>query len=144
MVNHLPEGLQESGARSPITYSRVLLVEGKSSFQFFKALLRVLRLLNLIEIRNFGGVTDFSAYLEALVATPGFTNVVSLGIIRDAEDSAQAAFASVCSSLRTARLDQPERPSSVTSGSPRVSVFILPDCAASGMLETFLCARFEN
>jgi hypothetical protein len=140
MSSTLPAGLQKAHARSPITYSKVLLVEGMTPFQFFKALLQHIGLLNEIEIRNFGGVTDFSVYLEALIATPGFGNVISLGIIRDAEDDANNAFASVCNSLRRVGLDVPPSPLSITAGKPKVSVFILPDCAAPGMIET-LCMQ---
>jgi hypothetical protein len=61
----LPDGLQLPGSRHPITYSKLLLVEGQDAFQFFKALLRYLRLLDEIEIRNFGGVDDLGM-LETL------------------------------------------------------------------------------
>lgn len=42
----LPAGLQHPGSRHPIAYSKLLLVEGQDAFQFFKALLRHLNLLN--------------------------------------------------------------------------------------------------
>jgi hypothetical protein len=138
MSSPLPLGLQKPHARSPITYAKVLLVEGMTPFQFFKALLKHINLLDVIEIRNFGGVTDFTVFLETLIATPGFDKVESLGIVRDAEDNANSAFASVCASLGRAGLDVPASSLSITTGKPRVSVFILPDCVAPGMIET-LC-----
>src|ERR1041384_7496333 len=116
MSSPLPAGLQKAHARSPITYSKVLVVEGMTPFQFFKALLRHIDLLDVIEIRNFGGVTDFTAFLEALIATPGFDKVESLGIIRDAEANASNAFTSICDSLRRAGLDVPTSPLITTIG----------------------------
>jgi hypothetical protein len=144
MSSPLPAGLQKAHSRSPISYSKVLVVEGMTPFQFFKALLRHIGLLNVIEIRNFGGVTDFSVFLEALVATPGFDNVESLGVVRDAEEDANGAFASVCDSLRRAGLDEPARPLAITTGKPNVSVFILPDCVTPGMIETLCMQAVEE
>lgn len=139
-ISGLPQGLQRPGARSPISYSKVLLVEGQTPFQFFKALLRNLGLDNQVEIRNFGGVKDFSAFLKALVGTDGFDKVTSIGIVRDAEENADSAFDSVKDSLIRANLTAPATPKSISHGNPVTSVFILPDCVQPGMLET-LCLQ---
>jgi hypothetical protein len=136
----LPDGLQLPGSRHPITYSKLLLVEGQDAFQFFKALLRYLRLLDEIEIRNFGGVDDLAEYLRTLTATPGFSDVTSLGIIQDAELSLDTTFQSVCNSLRKAGFSEPQQLAVPVIGKPNVSVFILPDCSNPGMLET-LCLQ---
>lgn len=136
----LPDGLEEPLSRAPITYEKILAVEGHDAFQFFKALLRQLTLLTNIEIRNFGGVGDLSDFLDLLVITPGFERVTSLGIVRDAETNAESAFQSVCGGLSMAALSVPEHPMSIADGNPKVSVFILPDCENPGMLET-LCLR---
>jgi hypothetical protein len=136
----LPADLQSPRSRSPITYSKVLVVEGSDAFQFFKALLRHLGLLTEIEIRNSGGVEEWLAYLRTLVGTSGFAEVTSLGVVRDAEANAESAFESVCSGLRQVKLGVPPQPGAITEGNPRVSVFILPDCVNPGMLET-LCLQ---
>jgi len=47
--------------------------------------LKHLDLIDTIEIRNSGGVTDLSKFLEVIKSTRGFENVDSLAIIRDAE-----------------------------------------------------------
>lgn len=139
----LPAGLQLPQSQSSITYSKVLVVEGHDAFQFFKALLRHLGLLDKIEIRNSGGVGDIPTYLETLVDTPGFDRVISLGIVRDAEDNAGSAFQSVCSGLKQAKLSAPQRVTEIADGTPKVSVFILPDCVNPGMLE-MLCLQAVN
>jgi hypothetical protein len=136
----LPPRLNLPRQRTPITYSKVLVVEGNDAFQFFKALLQRLDLLDSIEIRNLGGVTDWNDSLRALAETSGFPEVKSLGIIRDAEEDADAAFRSVCSGLRQNSLATPRRPNAVENGVPSVSIFILPDCVNAGMLES-LCMQ---
>lgn len=137
----LPDDLQYPESRSPITYSKVLLVEGRDAFGFFKALLKHLNLLTQIEIRNTGGVDQLADYLGTLVITPGYSSVASLGIVRDAEDQdVDSVFSSVCSTLSKHNLSLPEQPMAIAEGKPRVSVFILPDCTNRGMLET-LCLQ---
>jgi hypothetical protein len=117
-------------------------VEGRDTFPFFMACLRELNLLHVVEIRNMGGIDELDAYLDTLQSISGFNRVTSLGIIRDAEaETAELAFESVCHSLRRAGLPVPTRPMTPTVGEERqVSVFILPDCANPGMLET-LCLQ---
>ncbi len=136
----LPPDLQSPESRSPITFSKVLTVEGRDTFEFFKALLRSLDLLNTVEIRNFGGVTDLTERLELLTITPGFERVTALGIVRDAETDAGRAFQSVCNSLTQVGFPVPPQPMVSTEGRPKVSVFLLPDSVSPGTLET-LCLR---
>ena len=140
----LPEGLQNPQSPQPITYNKLLLVEGQDAFQFFKALLRHLNLLSDIEIRNFGGVNDLD-FLGTLDITPGFDRVISLAIIRDAESNdAVSAFDSVSSKLKQTGFDVPLRPMTSTGGSPKISVFILPDCINNGSLETLCLQTVKN
>jgi hypothetical protein len=133
------EGLQDAQSRQPITYDKVLLVEGKDAFYFFKALLRHLQLLSQIEVRNYGGVDDLD-FLQTLRITDGFDSVTSLAITRDAEADSAGAFTSTCEILRQAGFDIPLRSMISTVGSPKISVFILPDCINNGSLET-LCMQ---
>ena len=136
----LASDLQYPQSRSPISYSKVLLVEGRDAFEFFKAMLRHLGLLSEIEIRNFGGVGELADYLDTLRITSGFSGITSLGIVRDAETDADSAFRSVCNALTKSGYGVPSQPTMVADGSPGVSVFILPDCVNPGMIEN-LCLQ---
>lgn len=139
----LPAGRQSPHSRKSIEYSKVLVVEGRDDFEFFIALLRNLGLLPEIEVRNAGGEIK-EEYLKTLIATRGFPNVVSLGIVRDAEkENAKSAFDSVCNGLKKVGLSVPEKPLAVVDGEPNVSVYIMPDCENPGMLET-LCLESVN
>ena len=107
---------------------------------FFEAFIEHLSLDN-IQIQNFRGVNELRGFLLVLVNAPGFRETVqSVGIVRDAEASAEGALQSVQSSLSNARLPMPNQPDS----SPAVTVLILPGNNSPGMLETLLNETFAN
>ena len=121
-----------------------LLVEGNDQRNFFEAFLdHVGR--SEVQVHDFGGVYELRGFLLALVDAPGFPETVrSVGIVRDAEESAASAFASVRSSLENAGLPAPARPEERTGAGPAVMVLILPDGSQAGMLETLLCDSFAG
>ena len=129
--------------RGPIESEIQILVEGNDQRNFFEAFIDHLSLAN-IQIHNFGGVGQLRDFLEGLVDATGFQAVKSVGIVRDAETSAQAAFQSVQSSLRNAGLSVPNRPEDRIGSSPAVTVLILPGNDRPGMLETLLCQSFAG
>ena len=121
-----------------------LLVEGNDQRNFFEAFIDHLSLAD-IQIQNFGGVTDLRPFLSILVKRSGFRETVkSVGIVRDAEISAQAAFQSVQSSLSNAGLPVPNQPERRAGSSPAVPVLILPGNNRPGMLETLLNETFAD
>ena len=91
-------------------------------------------------------------YLEALMGRTGFDAVESLGIIRDADNSAENAFRSVQSSIADSGLPVPpsltNRRAVANEGDAwmalTVSVFILPDNRNPGELETLLCRTLDS
>ena len=88
---------------------------------------------------------EFKGFLGVMVKQSGFHDTVRmLGIVRDAETSAQGAFQSVQSSLRNAGLPVPAHPGEPASAAPAVNVLILPGDGAPGMLETLLCRTFAD
>ncbi|MEW6578509.1 MAG: DUF3226 domain-containing protein [Chloroflexota bacterium] len=125
---------------APVTKPKLLVVEGIETCVFFDALLKQMGLADTVQTRDFGGVNELSSFLRTLPGTSGFSQVTSLGIVRDAEDNAQSAFQSVCGSLKKAGFSVPQQLMVAVSGSPNVAVFLLPDCSSPGMLET-LCLR---
>ncbi len=129
---------------APIVSNVQLLVEGNDQRNFFGALARHIS-IESIQIQNFGGVDELRGFLETLAASDEFKDgVQSLGIVRDAEESARSAFQSVQSSLRNAGLFVPGRPRERAGDSPAVNVLILPDDDRQGMLETLLCETLAN
>lgn len=119
-----------------------LLVEGNDQRNFFSAFLEHLRIVNVVQVCDFGGVDELRGYLAAFVKMPGFGSVSSIGIVRDAEESERAAFQSVQSSLRNANLAAPAAVAEPIGDAPRGAVLILPGDGNSGMLETVVSRSF--
>lgn len=126
-----------------------LLVEGNDERNFFEAFIKYhsekLSFMK-IQIQNFKGGTQFNNFLRLLVNSPSFHEKVrSIGIVRDAEKSAENAFKSVQGALKNAGLpvpDCPEKPK--INGKLTVNVLILPGGNQKGMLETLLCQTFAG
>ena len=123
-------------AQTNIEGSIQLLVEGKAEKNFFGAFTQHLGLQNGLQIQVFDGADGLDGFLQGFVMTPGFDSVTSIGIVRDADESAVAARQSVERSLRNAGLPLPG--DAGEGGAPAVHVLILPDDAESGMIETLL------
>ncbi len=117
---------------------KVLVVEGKEEELFFGTVMRHMGLE--IQIIAIGGKEKLRQNLKALAQSPGFSRVVSLGIVRDADEDPHAAFQSISDALRSAGLHVPKRPLEPLGHRPQIVVMILPDEHTPGMLED-LCLR---
>ena len=131
------------GEQAKIERPIQLLVEGNDQKNFFEAFVSHLNIPD-IQIRNFGGVDELGRFLRAFVLAPYFDTVSSIGVVRDAETSAEGAFQSVQSSLRNADLEVPVNERQRVGATPAVTFMILPGGDQSGMLETLLCKSFEK
>lgn len=132
-----------------------LLVEGNDARNFFKAFVTHLELEG-VQIQNFGGVHELRGFLAAFVNAPGFGEVASIGVVRDAENvpggrvqtnaetPAARAFRSVRDSLVQVALPAPRHPAEPAGEHPTVRALIIPGDGDSGMLETLLCRTFVN
>ncbi len=124
---------------STVEEPTVFGVEGMDQAYFFGALLRYLGLDGVVW--NLKGKSEYKKRLTALKQTTGFEqNVVSLGVVRDADDNAAAAFESVQGALRAAQLPVPEHPLEPIGDAPQVTVMVLPGQGEPGMLEN-LCLK---
>ena len=120
-----------------------LLVEGKDGQKFFEAFRDRLG-LSRMQIHDYGGVSELRRFLSAFVKASRFRDVVRIGIVRDAEKSADSAFQSVQSALSNANLPVPVKIGNLfTEGYPHTSVLILPE-QGFGMLETVLNQSFAG
>ncbi|MCX8158033.1 MAG: hypothetical protein N3J91_16600 [Verrucomicrobiae bacterium] len=117
-----------------------LLVEGHDAQRFFQAFLNHCQRAH-VQVQNFGGISELGPFLKALSLMPGFrSTVTTVAVIRDAEASAQAAWQSAASSLKSAGLTAPPSPACFSTSTPRTGIFILPDNQSAGTLET-LCLQ---
>jgi hypothetical protein len=90
-------------AAQQITKPKLLVGEGVDEVRFFEALLAHLGIRD-IQVMEFGGKTRLAGFLRTLVAPiPGYDQLISLAITRDADLDATGAFQSVSASLFSPR-----------------------------------------
>ncbi len=93
-----------------IVKDSLLIVEGTDDRRFVGAFLKWLGIAN-IQIVAVGGTPGFRPFLtNTLINAPNFRRLRSLGIVRDADESAASAFQSICDSLKDASLPVPSKP----------------------------------
>ena len=141
----------ESDLSVPIECPHLIAVEGTHEVHFVQAIARNEGVRD-VQVLAVGGKDQMPSRLPALAERPDFIdNVRSLGVIRDADDCAQAAFQSVQGALDKAGLPVPGEPLEAAEGrlavngdvpGPRVTVrvIILPGNGKPGALED-LCVH---
>lgn len=88
-----------------------------------------------IEVSDFGGITELRGFLKAVWNTPrARTTIEAIGIVRDAETDANAAFQSARDAIDALGLTPPDVPLKVVGQKPRIGVLILPPNKSAGML----------
>jgi len=112
-----------------ISQPRLLVGEGRDEVRFFEALLRHLKISD-IQVADYGGKQKLKTFLAALPRFPGFGNLQSLAITRDADDDATGALQSIQSAVSAAAL-----PAEL-----RVATYVLHGANVAGALES-LCMQ---
>lgn len=137
-----------------IKKDKLLLVEGNDDQNFFQKLLQEI-VLNDIQIIPMGGKENFGTInFKKVIIAPGFREVKSLGIVRDADDNADNAFRGICTVLKECGLPVPAQPMEIISASLKlrecdlpmelkVGVLVIPPGAAKGEIED-LCLTAIN
>lgn len=87
----------------------LLLVEGADEKWFFIWACRVYRTEH-IQVMDFGGIADLPNFLRLLTKTPGFHEIKSLAIVRDAERNANKAIQDIQNALKYINLAAPNHP----------------------------------
>ena len=122
---------------------KLIIGEGVEEVLVFEAVLSHLELTD-VGVEHYGGKQKLAAYLDVLKLRPGFAQLASLGVTRDADESAIGAFASVQSLLQKRQFVIPNTPGDITEGSPRVGIIILPDGVNNGALEDLCLAAWRE
>ena len=119
----------------------LLLVEGIEDARFFTAIAHQLNRTDL-QIVTVGGKDNFRSFLvSTLLKSDNFTRLRRLGIVRDADSSAQSTLQSLQNALVHAQLPTPSQAwAPEQAGHLTVSLAILPDGSSQGNLED-LCLR---
>lgn len=135
-------------SHGPITYKKIIAVEGPDDDNFFDALLRRMNITDF-DIRFVGGKDEFKNKLPALKNVSGFFNangspfVTHLAIIRD--ENGDNAFESVTNTLKKGGFTPPKKRGLFSNGNPRIGIFIMPGETVGGtMLEDLCLKSVEN
>lgn len=120
-----------------IKKNHLMIVEGQDEFRFFNAFFKYHNISD-IQIIDIGGKTQFKNRIRAVVISQYFHQVKSIGIVRDADDNPQGAFQSICHSLKSAGLNAPTAPMTITDSKPRVAVYICPSQNKKGAIENII------
>jgi hypothetical protein len=127
---------------TPVAKSKLLFCEGRDEEEFFGALFKHLGRAD-VQIVPVGGKYSFAKGVAAVAADAAFPTVTDILIVRDADHASDKAgfaptWSSVASTLQNNRLPVPTTHGVFVAGPPRVAVFVMPDGATDGMLES-LC-----
>lgn len=123
---------------SKISKNKLLLVEGQDEIKFFSAFLSNSNIVD-IQILESKGKDQFRSELDLIMNEPQFENVVSIGIVRDADESQASAVESICYHLRQVGLPVPAGHCQFKSNNNmKVGIFIAPGFTDKGMLESLI------
>lgn len=121
----------------------LIIVEGKDEVLFLNAFAKHLGLKNILFL-DIGGKTTLKDNLETLPEIQGYEHVVSLGVVRDADNDPQNAFESVCGALKSNHYTVPDKPAVLIGNKPKIAVLILPGENKPGMLEDVCLEALKN
>ena len=138
----MPRNAESGQSRLQIRSDWLLLVEGRDEENLFSALIgHCFDAEPEIQVIAAGGrdklPTNLKAIHTAALARP---TLRAIGVVRDADEDASAAFQSVCDHLRNVGYQPPPAHGEFSDGMPSIGVFIVPDGEARGAIET-LCRR---
>lgn len=118
-----------------IKKNKLLLVEGNDEQYFFQKLMQEIA-VDGIQIIPLGGKDNFrTPNFKSIIKTPGFREVKSLGIVRDADDNADNAFKGICAVLKECELPEPTQPMEITNTEFKIGILIIPPNAEKGKIE---------
>ncbi|MGP1439914.1 MAG: DUF3226 domain-containing protein [Treponema sp.] len=129
-----------------ITSKFLLLVEGKDEIEFFNTLFKYMS-IDGVQILEVGGKNNFPHHIKSIKQDLGddCSNITNLGIIRDADDNAKAAFDSICYHLNQNEIAPPKSIGIVENiDNRKIGIFIMPNNKDNGMLETLCLKSIES
>ena len=132
----------------------LILCEGLDEWKFLVSYLNNAALSSwpelsrIVQVENFGGNEQLSTKINLWSKAPGFENIKSLVVIRDAETNAAAAVQSINSAFRNAGLPEPKRPGIIEHDASLSTGFLLfPACSTElidGTLEDLCLSILEE
>ncbi len=123
--------------------NKLIAVEGKDEVNFFNCLLKYMGFDNYA-VREVGGTRQFNDQFPALVRSSDFSDVDTIIVIRDADNSAENAFKSIKNVLIGENLEPPKEMNGFSNSIPKIGVFIMPGDSEKGMLEDLCLSTVKD
>ena len=119
-------------------FDRVLVVEGYSDLQFYKAMLEFLEKPDSVYIKEFGGKENLLIKLEDFITPQLLAEKVRIAVIVDGNGNPAGAFISLRNKLAELTTQTVPATGSWTGGQPDIGLFITPDGVVNGEIETLV------
>ena len=134
-----------SNGLKEIRSDRLLLVEGSDEDNIVAEMLGHSG-VGGIQVIDVGGKYSFRSNLEVLLSEVRSQrlHLSAIGVLRDADDSAEGALRSVADALHSAGLPVPSSHGAFAQGRPSTGIFILPDGESPGSIESLCWASVED
>lgn len=132
------------GKENEIQKTKLLIVEGNHERDFFQAWFQQLDIED-IQVMPIGGKTQLRNNLGPLVKRPAYRDVLSLVVMRDADDDPQAAFQSVADAFIAHGIPVPATPWILRQdATPKTGIVLAPRANAIGALEELLLETIQT
>ncbi len=125
---------------SELIAKNILILEGKDEELLIEKMLKHLDITG-IQCIDIQGKPEFEPTIRSLPVRPGVKNVQKIGFVADADvEKAESTFNSFTYHLEKAGFVAPTQLVSLSSGSPQIAIFVMPNNHDAGMLED-LCLQ---
>ncbi|MCX6968159.1 MAG: hypothetical protein NTZ46_10365 [Verrucomicrobia bacterium] len=119
-------------------FDRVLIVEGYGDLLFYAEMLESLGKHKAVFIQKFNGKTDLCAQLEVFITPQLLAEKTHIGVVVDADENPDGTFSSIQAAIAKAANQKVPNAGTWTDGNPRIGIFIAPDPANKGEIETLV------
>ncbi len=122
----------------PVTKPGLLLVEGDDEVAVFTSLLQQTPFAQHFAVEAIRGKDRFAETVRALPNRTGYRELQVLGLVRDADESADSAEQALLNALASAGLPVPSASGQVAPGRPAAALLVVPGGGRQGYLEHLL------
>lgn len=119
-------------------FDRVLIVEGYSDLLFFAEFFEAIGKPSSVFIKQFGGKSDLVEKLEAFINPQLLKEKTRIGLVVDADISAEGTFISLQTRLTKLTGQMVPASGQWSGGTPDIGIFVTPDNAGQGEIETLV------
>jgi len=133
-----------SGTPNLKDFDRVLIVEGYSDLHFYAEVLEDVGKHPSVFIKQFNGKEDLLLKLESFITPVLLAEKVKIGVIVDGDGNPAGTFTSVQHKLAELTGQTVPAAGTWTDGTPKIGLFVTPDGASQGEIETLVWRAWSS